>query len=135
LGRPSFIKRICALCTDSHLAIQPIEKYTLDWVKDTFPEVYDALVIQQWTQIGVPLPAMSAACKPPLLKHHRTYRKEEFNFIYPEGTRIYADDLGITPEELMGGAYLDITIKTPLNTQITPDLLLSKGWGRETKIL
>ncbi len=135
LGRPSFIKRLCALCTDNHLAIQPIEKYTLSWVKEEFPEVYDALVIQQWTSLGIPTPAMSAQCKPPDLKHSRTYRKEEFDFLYPEGTRIYAANLGLTPEELMAGAYLDITNKTPLQTEITPEVLISKGWGRETKIL
>ncbi len=135
LGRSSFIKRLCALCTESHLVIQPIEKYTLSWIKETFPEVYDALVIQQWTEIGVPTPIMSAQCRPPLLKRHRTYRKEEFDFVYPNGTRIFAKDLELTPEELMAGAYLDVTIKTPLNTKITSDLIISKGWGRETEII
>lgn len=135
LGRAPFLKRLCALCTDSHQAIQPIEKFTLDWVKETFPEVYDALVLQQWNEIGVPTPAMTAQCNPPKLNSPRTYRKEQFDFEYPEGTRIFAEDLGLPPEELMEGAYLDITIKTPLNTKITPDLLISKGWGRETEIL
>ncbi|TFG04629.1 MAG: hypothetical protein EU536_04185 [Promethearchaeota archaeon] len=135
LGRSTFIKRLCALCTDGHLAIQPIETYTLAWVKETFPEVYDALVTQQWTKIGVPTPAMSVKCTPPALKHHRIYRRELFDFNYPEGTQVFAENLGLTPEELMGGAYLDITIKTPLITQITPNLVISNGWGRETKII
>jgi len=39
------------------------------------------------------------------------------------------------PEELMAGAYLDITIKTPLKTAISPELIISKSWGRKTKIL
>lgn len=135
LGRSSFIKRLCALCTDNHMAIQPIEEFTLEWVQETFPEVYDALVLQQWNEIGVPLPAMTVACKPPQLNRPRTYRKEEFDFLFPEGTRLFAQDLNLSPEELMAGAYLDITNKTPLDAPITPDMLISRGWGRETKIL
>ncbi len=135
LGRSSFIRRLAALSTDNHLAIQPIEKYTLDWIRDTFPEVYDALVIQQWTDIGVPTPIMSAKCKPPALNRQKTYRTEAFDFVYPEGKRIFSEDLALSPEELMAGAYLDVTIKTPLNAQITPELIISRGFGRETKIL
>ena len=135
LGRASFVTRLCALCTENHLAIQPVEKDTLDWIKERFPTVYDALVYQQWNQIGVPTPAMTVACKPPLLKRPVTYRKEEFDFQYPEGTRIFAQDLQMEPEELMAGAYLDITVKTPLKTAISPELIISKGWGRKTKVL
>ena len=116
------------------MTIQPVEQETLAWVKDRFPEVYDALVYQQWNEIGVPTPQMSVKCKPPALKHHSTYRKEQFDFIYPEGTRLFAENLQLTPEELMAGAYLDINIKTPLKTTITPDVIISKGWGRKTKI-
>jgi hypothetical protein len=135
LGRSSFIKRLCALCTDNHLALQPIEADTLSWVKERFPEVYDALVYQQWNEIGVPTPQMTVNCNPPLLKRSATYRKEQFDFNFPEGTRLFAKDLNLPPEELMHGAYLDITIKTPLQTKITPDSIISTGWGRKTRVL
>ncbi|HUX97973.1 MAG TPA: hypothetical protein VMV49_00320 [Candidatus Deferrimicrobium sp.] len=135
LGRSSFIKRLCALCTDNHMALQPLEADTLSWVQERFPEVYDALVYQQWNEIGVPTPQMTVNCNPPLLKRPATYRKEQFDFSFPEGTRLFAKDLNLSAEELMQGAYLDITIKTPLRTNITPKSIISTGWGRKTKVL
>ncbi|NVM54903.1 MAG: hypothetical protein HWN66_14460 [Candidatus Helarchaeota archaeon] len=51
---------------------------------------------------------------------------------YPEGNFIQIDDLGLSFEEILKGAYLDITPETPITEKIDASKVLSTGIGRET---
>jgi hypothetical protein len=134
-GRNGWINKLCGLSTESHMVIQPIERESLDLLRREFPDVIELWTTTQWIEQGVPTPAMTLGCKLPDLKKKETYEKEEFDFIFPEGNRVFSNNLGIPLEEITNGAYLDITPDTPLNEPIDTSKIISKGWGVTTKFV
>ncbi len=135
MGRNGFINRMCGLCTESHMILQPIEPETLDLLRKDFPEIIDIWITDQWINFGVPTPAMTLGCKLPDLKKKSTYDNEEFDFIYPEGNRIFSENLGIPLDQITNGAYLKITPETPLDESIDSSKIISKGWGLTTEFI
>ncbi|HUX98408.1 MAG TPA: hypothetical protein VMV49_02525 [Candidatus Deferrimicrobium sp.] len=134
-GRNGWINKLCGLSTESHMVIQPIEQESLDLLRREFPDIIDYWTTTQWIEKGVPTPAMTLGCILPDLKKKETYQKEEFEFIFPEGNRVFSNNLGISIEEITNGAYLDVTPDTPLNEPIDTSKIISKGWGISTKFV
>ena len=100
------------------MVIQPIEPETLELLKKDFPDIIDLWINNQWINLGVPTPAMTLGCQLPAFKKKSTYENEDFEFKFPEGNRVFAENLGIPIEKISDGAYLDLTPETPLDDPI-----------------
>ncbi|MHA1425248.1 MAG: hypothetical protein ACTSQI_04595 [Candidatus Helarchaeota archaeon] len=135
MGRNGWINRMCGLCTQSYMVIQPIEPESIEILKKDFPEVIELWVTAQWVENGVPTPAMTLGCQLPDFKKKSTYENEDFEFKFPAGNRVFAENLGIPIEEITDGAYLDITPETPLDEPIDNSKIISKGWGKATEFV
>ncbi|MHA1263680.1 MAG: hypothetical protein ACTSRS_00440 [Candidatus Helarchaeota archaeon] len=135
MGRNGWVQRLCGLSTEHHLVVQPIEPESLNLLSKDFPEVIELWTQNQFANEGIPTPAMTLGCKLPEFKKKKTYEQEEFEFKYPEGNRVFAENLEMTVEELIKGAYLDITPETPLDAPIDKSKILSTGWGLTTNFV
>jgi hypothetical protein len=117
------------------MVIQPIEPETLELLKKDFPEVIDIWINNQWIELGVPTPAMTLGCQLPEFKKKKTYENMDFEFKFPEGNRLFSENLGIPIEKISDGAYLDISPETPLDEPIDSSKIISKGWGLTTEFV
>ncbi|NVM54344.1 MAG: hypothetical protein HWN66_11635 [Candidatus Helarchaeota archaeon] len=138
MPRASFTSRFCGLSAGHHLYIQQMQFPGVagnsgTWFMDTIPEVVDVVWLKKLEKIGIPTPAQTLQMNPPNYAKKDTYENEAFDYNYPEGERITAEKLGLTPEECLTGVYTDINHETPLDEKITPDKVLSIGLGRTTK--
>ena len=131
LPRSKFIRRISGLTTNSNLAIQPWEPNTLEHALDQSPEFYEHLISSR--KGGIPNPATTLVCKPPDLTKKITYELEKFDFIYPDKARfIYPEDINLSFEEIIKGVFLDVNFEFPIDKKVTPENVISLGWGRST---
>jgi len=135
MGRVGWTQRLCGLSTEHHLVIQPIEPESLELLKKDFPEVIELWTQNQFVEEGIPTPAMTIGCKLPNFKDKKTYENELFEFKFPEGNRVFAENLGIPVEVMIRGLYLDITPETPLDAKINGSKILSKNWGLTTEFV
>ena len=83
-----------------------------EFFKEKVPEFWEFL-IRNWKERGVTTPRQTLGCTPPDLRNKKKFKKEEFDFNYPKGNRIYPFEWDLTDEEIFGGIYTDITHKTP----------------------
>ncbi|NVM56369.1 MAG: hypothetical protein HWN66_21910 [Candidatus Helarchaeota archaeon] len=114
------------------MSIQPWEPEITDKLKNKTPEVYDNYLLFT-RKVGIPNPATTLACKAPDLAKKTTYEQEKFDFIYPSNARyINREDLELSMEELLKGVLLDVDFDFPIDKKVTPDNIVSIGWGRST---
>jgi lambda repressor-like predicted transcriptional regulator len=138
MPRPNFTSRFCGLSSGHNLYLHQMQFPGVagnpgTWYTDTIPETIDIVWMKKLKEIGYPTPAQTLGMEPPDLSKKSTYEKEAFDYKYPEGDRITADKLGLTPEECLEGLYLDLNHETPLDEKITPEKVISQGLGRGTK--
>lgn len=104
------------------------------WYMDTIPETVDVIWMKKLKEIGYPTPRATLEAEIPDWSKKETFKNQAFDYKYPEGDRITAEKLGLTPEECLKGVYLDLNHETPLTEKITPDKVLSVGIGRNTQL-
>ncbi|MHA1265418.1 MAG: hypothetical protein ACTSRS_09310 [Candidatus Helarchaeota archaeon] len=134
LGRGPFIKRLAGLFCEDYLYLQGIGDYWISWMQKDIPEIYEITMRKRLEEVGVPYPIQTIDCELPNLLDPKTYERSEFTWNYPEGNRIFAENLNLTVEEILQGIYLDITHETPTTDTLSSENILSHGIGRNTKI-
>ncbi|HUY00805.1 MAG TPA: hypothetical protein VMV49_14685 [Candidatus Deferrimicrobium sp.] len=134
LGRAAFTMRLAGLFCEDYLYLQGIGDYWINWMKQDIPEIYEITMKQRLEKEGVQYPIQTIKCELPDLLNKRIYEESEFTWKYPDGRRIFAEDLGYSVEETLQGVYLDITHETPPTESVTPENILSYGIGRSTKV-
>ena len=134
LGRGGFTSRLAGLLCGDYLYLQGIGDYWINWMKKDIPEIYNLTLKQRLEEIGVPFPVQTMNCELPNLLDKQIYEKSEFEWKYPEGNRILAEDLGYSVEETLQGVYLDVTHETEATQSVNSDNILSYGIGRSTKV-
>jgi hypothetical protein len=129
-GRPSFISKMAGLSTGRNLFLQPVEEEALNIVRENLP--YTLEYIENNYRRGIPTPIQSLNAELPNWKDKKIWADESnFKMDYPQGPRIYAEDLGLSIEECMRGVYLEFGEED--TGQITPDRIVSIGLGLKTK--
>ena len=134
LGRNGFTSRLAGLLCEDYLYLQGLGDYWIDWLKGDIPEIYELALRQRLEEAGVEFPINTLNCELPNLFDKKIYKTSEFKWKYPEGKKIFAEDLGFSVEETLQGVYLDITHETPATESVTTDNILSYGIGRSTKV-
>ena len=75
---------------------------------------------------------IAVACEPPEVQKKEIWKNEAFDWTYPKGTRrVRLEDIGLTPEEVKRGVFLNATHEVPPETALTPEHVLSIGLGME----
>ncbi|MFX1450576.1 MAG: hypothetical protein ACFFCM_07025, partial [Promethearchaeota archaeon] len=134
MGRPEFMIRIEGLLSHNRLFIHAFEPEHWEFMKNIAPEALDWCIVKLREQ-GVPTPRQSLGCKVPSLKDKKTYQNEEFEFMYPQGTRIMPFDWDLTEEEAFSGIYTDISHETPSEPAYGKEHVVSMGVGEAYRSL
>ncbi|MHA1785927.1 MAG: hypothetical protein ACTSVE_12105 [Candidatus Helarchaeota archaeon] len=129
-----FILRMLGLIIAHKQFLTGIEPEPLAWLRQDLPEIFKAVIVDQWDR-GVPLPTATLESKLPNLKNSKTYEKEEFYRVYPTDNRITLEGLGIDLDKALEGILLDVDNDTDMNSKITANNILSFKMGRETNYL
>ena len=137
MSRVGFTSRFCGLSAAHNLYLHQMQFPGVagnpgTWYTDTIPETIDVVWMKKLKEIGYPTPAQTLQMETPKYSKE-TFQEEAFDYKYPEGERITAEKLGLTPEECLTGVYMDLNHETPLDDPITPDKVLSTGLGRNTQ--
>jgi hypothetical protein len=129
IGRVGWTVRMTGLTTNHQLIIDPFEP-KLKNIYANIPEIWDYL-LNELKEKGVPTPNMLMNCAPPDLKDKTKFKKEEFEWIYPDGSRIKPFEWDLTENEVFGGIVTDITHETPPETFYGKDHIVSLGIGKK----
>lgn len=129
MGRPEFTMRLTGLLTSNHLFINGFEPRMIQFYKEIAPELWES-IINNMKDKGVPTPRMSLGCKPPDLRNKSKFKREEFDWTYPSGTRIKPYEWDLKDEEIFSGIYTDITHETPSESFYGKEHIISSGIGR-----
>ncbi len=129
-GRKQFCNKLSWLTTEGNLFLQPFEDSTLEVVMDLHAEIFE-LYKKGIVEEGIPYPIQTISCTFPNAKK-KGDPDNRFKVNYPEGKFIQIDDLGLSFEEVLKGAYLDITTETPITEKIDASKVISMGIGRLT---
>ncbi|MFX1299169.1 MAG: hypothetical protein ACFFD2_30450 [Promethearchaeota archaeon] len=130
-GRTQFSNKISWLTTEGHLFLQPFEDSTLEVVQTLHSDIF-ALYKNNICEEGIPFPVQSLNTTFPNAKNKKN-PDTRFQVKYPEGKFVQIEDLELSFNEVLKGAYLDITTETPVTEKIDATKVLSTGIGRETK--
>lgn len=133
MDRTGFTKKFAGLTAESKMYCHHmVEKaFPMDWFMQYYSECYK-MWIENWTEIGIPFPSTSLNVKFPGMKVLKK-GMENFSRNYDSDPRIFADDIGLTPEEALKGVFLDIDHLTKPR-KLNPDDKISTGCGMSTKI-
>lgn len=128
------------LYTEHRLFLTPLERANRVIIKEYTPEYLDFLKWKYETK-GIVMPYQSFNKALPNLRSKKIYRKAEdhpelLDSSYPDepNGRIKLDDLNFTFEEVLDGAYLDVT-RDSRREDVSPDVIISKNYGRDTEFL
>jgi len=129
-GRKEFTNKLSWLTTEGHLYLQPFEESTLEVIMDLHTEIFE-LYKKGIIEEGIPFPIQTLESTFPNAKNKKD-PDSRFLLSYPEGKFIQIDDLELSFDDVLKGAYLDITQETALTEKIDRTRVLSTGIGRDT---
>lgn len=129
MGRPEWTIRLTGLTTSHKLFINGFEPRMIQFYKDVSPELWE-LLVRDMKERGVPTPRMTLGCKPPDLKDKKKFKNEEFDWVYPSGTKVMPAEWGLKEDELFNGIFTDITHETPSKPFYGKEHIISMGIGR-----
>jgi hypothetical protein len=139
-GKPKFLDLMSGLFTEHRLYLHPTEKEAHPMINELVPECF-SFMRDKWEQKGIPLPYQTYGRVPPDTKNKNTYRKADtepglLETRYPDDPvgRLKLDDLGLSFDEVLEGAYLDLT-KDSRKADVSPDKIISRKYGRYTEFL
>ena len=101
-------------------------------MKKTFqkiPEIWEYSMTEM-KERGVPTPNMILNCQPPNFKDKNTFKNEEFNWRYPDETRIKPFEWNLSEDEVFKGIVTNITHDTPQKSSYGKEHLVSIGVGK-----
>lgn len=127
-GRSEFCKMIASLTTNMDFYVQPFEPKNLELIRTRVPELF-AIYKNMIEKEGIPFPVQTINCKYPNIKSKDPNLR--FDKAYPPGDFLTPADLGLTLEEFLSGAYLDVNHETPAR-KIDASKIKSTGIGRNT---
>ncbi len=130
MGRPEWTMKLAGLLTSHRLFINGFEPKMQEFFREEVPEFWDFL-IKTWKERGVTTPRQTLGCTPPDLKNKKKFKKEEFDWVYPKGTRVMPYEWGLTEDEVLNGIYTDITHKTPSQEFYGKEHITNIGIGRK----
>ncbi len=135
-----FIEIMSGLFTEHRLYLHPIEKEAHPLINELVPECF-SFMQNKWEQKGMVLPYQSYGRRPPQTRDKKIYKNadrtpELLETCYPDDpkARFKLEDLGLTFEEVLEGAYLDLTLDSR-KEDVTPEVIISKKHGRNTEFL
>ena len=129
-GRKAWIGKVTGLLANNQLFINAFEPKHKEVYQERAPELWKYF-LTNIKENGVATPRMSIDCEPPDFKNKKTYTNENFNWRYPNKTRIKPVEWGLTDDELVGGIYTDITHVTPEKDHYGKEHIISLGVGKE----
>jgi hypothetical protein len=129
IGRGGWTVRMTGLLTDFQLILDPFEP-KLKKIYTNIPEFW-AYTMKGVKERGVATPSMILNCHPPDLKDKKVVKREEFNWTYPEGSRIKPFEWDLTEDEVFGGIVTDITHDTPPEEFYGKEHITSIGIGKK----
>lgn len=137
-SRVKFLNIMAGLFTDRRLFLQPIEEDAHPLVNKTAPECF-SFMREKWETTGMTMPYQTYERVPPNTRDKKVYQNadkqpELLETRYPDDPegRFHLDDLGLTFEEVLEGAYLDLT-RDARKKDVTPDVIISRKHGRRTE--
>lgn len=134
MRREDWVLRLTGLMYRHYLHWQGLEDFTLNWLKNSAPDIY-SFCLNMWEE-GIPYPAQTLNSGPPDLKDPRVCRRQLFDWIYPYPDRaIRPNHLGMEVEEVLKGVFLNVTHDTSPTEEINQSHIISIGTGLDTKNL
>ena len=140
LPRRDWIISLSRMLSGNQLYFHPSSKKIRDYIEKNYPDEFERMRLissYQLRKVGIPLPIQSLNATPPQFDPVlNEWTSLEFKF--PEGRRIYYDDLveaGLSYEDIMSGVLFNITHRTKIKDKITEDHIISVGHGLDTKYL
>ncbi len=134
MGRQAFAMRLAGLATGHQLFIQGLEDTGINWLTNSYPEIWNLCFEKQLKEIGIPSPSQTLECKLPNTKDKKTYKESAFDWQYPDPDKfVKLDDLGVTFDEAMKGVFTNITHES--EGPFTKENVLSMGIGKDTKVV
>ena len=128
MGRPEWMMKLAGLLTGHKLFVNGFEPVMQEWIQRQVPEFWDFLN-KNWKERGVTTPRQSLGVKPPDLKNKKKFQKEEFDWVYPNGTRIKPFEWDLPEQDVFSGIFTDITHKTPSEDFYGKEHVISTGIG------
>jgi hypothetical protein len=128
-GRKAFANKLSWLTTEGHLFLQPFEESTLKVVKDLHADIFK-LYKDGICERGIPFPIQTLGSTFPNAKNVKDPDNRFQTIYFPEGKFIQIEDLGLSFEQVLKGAYLNITTETPITEKIDNSKVISLGIGR-----
>lgn len=132
-SRNQFTSMVAGLTCSHHLITSHIEDGAYQWLKDEFPELIELNFLGQWKDDGIPLPKATLEMQMETKKGKMIDDQGNLKIKYPEGKRIFMDDLELGVDDLFRGYMLDINHETSLDTTVSRDSIISEGMGSYTK--
>lgn len=135
LPRGEWAIKLTQMLTDNLLFLNYVEKESLEFMKKHEPEAYEQFLkfYSYKYHKGIELPSQTVNCQiPEYDKEKKKWLKTEF--IYPEGPRVYYEDLNLSFEEVLSGVLFNINHKTEIE-KVTRENIISIGHGLKTKYL
>ena len=134
MNRQDWTLRLTGLMYRHYLHWQGLEELAINWLKENFPDVF-SFSLTYWGK-GLPYPLQTLNSSPPDLKDPKVCRRQLFDWIYPyPDMSIKPEDLDMDINEILKGAFLNVTHETPPNEKINQSHIISLGTGTDTKIL
>ncbi len=138
MARENYILRAAGLFSNLQLFFITLHEQSRNWLKENFPEFFSIGFVRDQFDRGIPMPSQSIVSKQPTMKEmleNNNFENWELNWPNMENL-IKLEDLGLsTPEEALDGVLLDITHHNPSTTKVTPENIVSRGMGKNTKFL
>ncbi|NVM52728.1 MAG: hypothetical protein HWN66_03410 [Candidatus Helarchaeota archaeon] len=138
--RNRYLGLMGGLYTEHRLYLTPFEPENRLIFNKLTPE-FISFLRKKYEEKGIVMPYQSFDRVLPNTGKKKIYRKadehpELLETRFPDDTesRIKMEDLGFTFEEILDGAYLDIT-RDSRKKDLSPDVVISKKHGRHTKFL
>jgi hypothetical protein len=134
MDRPFFILRSMGLNTEHRFFTAFLEEFVQEWFKREFPEDWNMVFVNNWTEKGIPWPSQTIGCELPNYKDNKLFAKsDDFEWKYPPGKFITLEDIGMTFEEALNGIYYDIDHNTEPNSVDIKEKIISTGVGHKTE--
>lgn len=137
-SRTKFLDIMGGLFTDQRLFLHPVEEEAHPLINEKAPECF-RFMREKWGTIGMTLPYQTYGRVPPSMRDKKVYQNadkqpELLDTKYPDDpeSRFKLEDLGLTFDEVLEGAYLDLT-RDARKEDVTPDAIISRKHGRRTE--
>ncbi|MFX0137897.1 MAG: hypothetical protein ACFFDN_29920, partial [Candidatus Hodarchaeota archaeon] len=138
--RPQYVELLAGLFTEHRLFLHPIEEENRPIVDEYTPEVF-TFMENKWEKKGMIMPYQSMKRVLPNTRNKKIYKNADKNpglldTKFPDDPqgRFNLDNLNLTFEESLSGAYLDITVDSR-KKDVSQDIIISKNYGRHTEFL